>query len=187
MNRLVLTVFAITSILFTNVACSRSSGPSGASSMAAESPQKAAFAAKPLDPKTLITEDKISRYMIYQKETISVAHLAMGAATDAYSKSGGSQKGFIKEYSKDERAAKMAEVQASALAKSGLEQREAIEIMKIVTIYTTKATIGTDQMKQAARNEASSKYGAEAVAVLDKHLPELSKLQDEMLAAAAGR
>jgi hypothetical protein len=42
-------------------------------------------------------------------------------------------------------------------------------------------------MKQKAREEFTAQYGPEVVAVLEKHLPELSKLQDEMMSAAFGK
>jgi hypothetical protein len=42
-------------------------------------------------------------------------------------------------------------------------------------------------MKKTAKDEFSSKYGAAALAIMEKNLPELSKLQDEMLSAAFGK
>jgi len=180
---------ALLSLSLLALGCNRSAGPSGTPPSAAETVKKLAQSAAPapapsLDPKVLITDDKIGRYIIYQKEMNTVTDLVMGAAMGAFSKSGGSQKGFEKELSKDDRAKKIADTQASALTKSGLTTTEAMEIMKITTPYTVGATIGDADMKKKAREEFSAKYGPAALAVMDKHLPELSKLQDEMMGAA---
>jgi hypothetical protein len=192
MNRLTCATILLAAFVLTSLSCSRGSAPSGTQENAAGTAQQAAQntavpAADPLDPKVLITDDKISRYIIYQRETNTVADLVLSAAGQAYKKSGGDQKGFEKELSQDARTKKIADVQASALSKSGLGQMEAIEISKIVATYTAGATMGDDAMKKTAKDEFSSKYGAAALAIMEKNLPELSKLQDEMLSAAFGK
>ena len=118
---------------------------------------------------------------------IPVLGLAMGAAAQAFSKSGGDQKGFQKELSSDERARKIADTEASALAKSGLSRMEAMAIAKIVAVYTPGATMGDDEMKKAARDDFIAKYGEAALAVLEKRLSDLSTLQDEMMSSAFGK
>lgn len=179
--------YAILSLAFLTLACNRGSGTSGNVPKAAETAKKLAQTAMPvapsLDPKDLLTDDKIGRYIIYQREMNTVTDLVMGSAMGAFAKSGGNQKGFEKELSKDDRAKKIADTQASALAKSGLTTAEAMEIVKLATPFTVGVTIGDAEMKKKAREEFSAKYGPAATAVMDKHLPELSKLQDEMMGA----
>jgi hypothetical protein len=182
---------ALLSITLLALACSRGNAPSGSLPPTAETAKKlaegAVAAANPHDPKVLITDDKVSRYIVYQKEINTVGGLVMGAAVGAYNKSGGDQKGFEKALSQDERTKKIAEAQASALSKSGLTQVEAMEIGKVVSTYTPGATMGDAEMKKQAREEFSAKYGATVLAVLEKRLPELEKLQDEMLNAVLGK
>ncbi len=190
MKRLTLAAFALAVLILMNISCG--SAPSGSSQSAAETAKQMAQTAPavtvtPQDPKALITDDKIGRFIIYQREANTVANIALGAATQALKNSDGSQRGFEKELSSDERSKKIAEVQASALSKSGLGQMEAVEITKIVTEFTARATMGTEEMKKEARNQFTAKYGADKLAIMEKYLPELSKLQDEMLEAALGK
>jgi hypothetical protein len=190
MNRLTFATLALVVLVLTNISCSREPAPSNTQSAAETAQQAVQNAPSPAvspDPKTLVTDDKISRYIIYQREINTVADLLMGAATQAYAKSGGDQNGFQKELAQDERTKKIAAAQASALSKSGLGQSEAVELSKIVSTFTAGATIGDEEMKKTARDEFSSKYGAGALGIMEKHLPELSKLQDEMLSAALGK
>jgi hypothetical protein len=187
MNRLFfasLTLFAL--------ACNRGTAPSGPLPQAAETARKLAQEAPPvpapsLDPKVLVTDGNIGRYIIYQKEMNTVSDLVMGAAVGAFNKSGGSQKGFEKALSQDERLKKIADTEASALAKSGFTRTEAQEIAKVVSTYTPGATMGDAEMKKTAREEFSAKYSPVVLAVMEKRLPELSKLQDEMLEATLGK
>ena len=62
-----------------------------------------------------------------------------------------------------------------------------MEIAKIVSTYTPGATMGDGEMKKKAREEFGAKYGPAVLAVLEKRLPELEKLQDEMLGAVLGK
>ena len=173
------------------VACGKPESPAGKPPAAAESAKKlaesapAAPDAAPTDAKSLITDDKVARYIVYQREMNTVAGLVMGAATQAYGASGGDQKKFEKEMSKDERTKKIADTEASALAKSGLTRAEVMAMVQVIAPYTPGATMGDDEMKKKARADFSAKYGPEVLAVLERHLPELSKLQDEMLGALA--
>lgn len=183
---------ALTSLILLAIGCNRGTAPTGSMPQSAETARKLAQEAAPtaapsVDPKVLITEDKIGRYIIYQKEMNTVADLVMGAAMGAFNKSGGSQKGFEKELSKDERIKKIADTEASALAKSGLTRAEAMDISRIVSSYTPGATMGDAEMKKKAREEFSAKYGPAALAVLEKQLPQLERLQDEMLGAVLGK
>jgi hypothetical protein len=188
MNRFAFAIFILVSLIIATISCSNGTSPSGTASTATETTKPAApEAAKPLDPKTLITDDKIGRFIVYQKEMNSVVDLAMSAGADALQNAGGSQKDLEKALSKDERAQKIANTQASALAKSGLTQTEATEITKILSPYIAGFTIGDDEMKEKSRQEMKSQYGEEPLAVFEKRLPELSKLQDEMLEKALGK
>lgn len=174
------------------ISCSRPETPAGKTPDAAKAAGKPAGSAAPapaapaLDPKSLITDDKVSRYIVYQKEMNTVAGLVMGAATGAFAKSGGDQKQFEKALSADERTKKIADTEASALAKSGLTRSEVMEMVKIIAPYTPGATMGDDEMKKKAREEFLAKYGPEVLAVLERHLKELSALQDEMFGATLG-
>jgi hypothetical protein len=171
------------------LACNRNAAPPEPLSQGAEKrAQEAAPPAVPsLAPKDLITDDKVGRYIVYQKEVNTVADLVMGAAMGAFNKSGGSQKGFEKELSKDERLKKIADTEASALAKSGLTRLEAQELAKVVSAYTPGATMGDAEMKKKAREDFGAKYGPTVLAAMEKHLPELARLQDEILSAAMGK
>jgi hypothetical protein len=187
MKRFAFVSFILVNLVIATISCSKSPSPSGTASTAAETAKTAApEAAEPLDPKTLITDDKISRFIVYQKEMNSVVDLAISAGVDALQNASGSQKDLEKALSKDERAQKVANTQASALAKSGLTQTEATEITKILSPYIAGFTIGDDEMKNKSRDEMKAQYGPGAVAVFEKRLPELSKLQDEMLEKALG-
>jgi hypothetical protein len=187
MTRFALATLVLAALVVATVSCSKEPSPSGTASTAGEAAKTAVpETAKPLDPKTLITDDKIGRFITYQKEMNSVVDLAMSAGAEAL-RTGGSQKDMEKALSKDDRARKIADTQASALAKSGLTQMEATEITQVLSPYIAGFTIGDDEMKNKSREEMKSKYGAEAVAVFEKRLPELSKLQDEMLEKALGK
>jgi len=150
--------------------------------------RKAAAVAVPetpsLSPKDLLTDDKLTRYAIYQREMNTVVGLTLGAAGQAFQKSGGSQKGFEKELAQDERIKKIAETEASALSKSSLTRMEAMEVGKLVASYIPGRSMGTEEMKKQARVDFEAKYGKAALEAMDKHEAELIKLQSEMLGAA---
>ena len=188
MKRFAFATFTLVALVIATISCSKGPSESGPAPTALETAKAAApQAAKPVDPKTLITDDKISRFIVYQREMNSVVDLAMGLGADALKNASGSQKDLEKAMSKDERAQKIANTQAAALAKSGLTQTEATEITTILSPYISGFTIGDDEMKQKSRDEMKSKYGPEALAVFEKRLAELSKLQDEMLEKALGK
>lgn len=149
MRGFVSAAFILVSLVVATISCSKGPSPSGTPSTAAETtPAAAPEAAKPMDPKALITDDKIGRFIVYQKEMNSVVDLAMGVGVDALKNAGDSQKDLEKALSKDERTQKIANTQASALAKSGLTQMEATEITKILSPYIAGFTIGDDEMKK---------------------------------------
>jgi hypothetical protein len=188
MKRFAFVTSILVTLMIATISCSRGPSPSGTTSTAVETAKTAAAeAVKPLDPKTLISDDKISRFIIYQKEMNSVVDLAISAGAEVLQNAGSSQKDLEKALSKDERAQKVANTQASALAKSGLTQPEATEITNILSPYIAGFTIGDDEMKTKSRDEMKSQYGPEALAVFEKRLPELSKLQEEMLEKALGK
>lgn len=188
MNRL-----ALATLILTTLACNRSVGPSGSLPQAAETAKNLAQNAapiadlKPVEPKDLITNDKIDRYIIYQKEMNTVMDLAMGAAVGAANKSGGNQKGFEKELSKDERTKKIGEVNAIALTKSGLTQAEVGQLVQIISPYAAGTAFGDAEGQKKAREEFSAQYGTVALAIMEKRQPELAKLQEEMLNIGLGK
>ena len=180
------TILLLLPWLFFGAACGRKSEVPPEISAArklAETPQQVQPSPSPKD---LLTDDKLTRYIVYQREMNTVAGLVLGAAGQAFQKSGGNQKGFEKELSQDERTKKIADTEASALSKSGLTRMEAMAIAKVVSTYTPGATMGNDEMKKQAREKFTAQYGSAALAVMEKRLPELSRLQDEMLGAALG-
>lgn len=188
MTRFALATLVLAALTVATVSCSKEPSSSGTASTAGET-AKASMPepAKPLDPKALITDEKIGRFITYQKEMNSVVDLAMNAGVEAIKNSNGSQKDLEKTLAKDDRTQKIADTQASALSKSGLTQMEASSISQVLTPYIAGFTIGDEEMKNKSREEMQSKYGSEAVAVFEKRLPELSKLQDEMLKKALGQ
>lgn len=156
---------------------------------AAKAPEDASGAKVPapaLDPKYLINDEKIGRFITYQQEMSKVAALAVGATLEALQESDGNTKEIEKAMSRDERMKKVSDAEASAIAKSGLTTAEATEMANIISSYTPGMTIGDDEMKQQTREEFTAKYGAAILAVLDRHLKELSDLQDLMLKATLG-
>ena len=111
------TILLVLPLLLFGTACGRKSEVPpevAAARQLAEAPQPQGSS---LAPKDLLTDDKLTRYVVYQREMNTVTDLVMGAAMGAFNKSGGSQKGFEKELSKDERIKKIADTEASALAK----------------------------------------------------------------------
>lgn len=175
------TLHLLLPLLLVTAACGRKS----------EGPPEAAAVPGPggaaTSPKDLLTDDKLTRYAIYQREMNTVADLVMASAGQAFAKAAGNQKAFEKELARDERIQKIAATEASAMAKSGLTRLQAMEVSKLVSAYLPGRTMGTDDMKKQARADFETKYGQAAVAAMDKHEAELTKLQGEMLNAALGK
>jgi len=165
-------------------------GPKGAKlPQEAESAMKLAKSAPALapssaDPKAVITDDRITRHLIFQREMAPVTGIAMEVGMLAMKNSGGNQKQFQEEMAKDPRVKRIADAEASAVAKSGLSRMENMEISRIVSDFTPGATMGDAEMKKQARADFQKKYGDEVLAVLEKRLPDLAKLQEELLSAA---
>lgn len=148
--------------------------------------QAAAPAASPLDPKLLLTDEMIGKYVVYQRAMLPVMGDAMAMGAKALQESSGSQADLERKMAADERSKKIEAATKEAEAKSGLSMRQATELAKLVSDYIPKRTIGTEEDKQKARAEFEQTYGAAAAAAMDKHEAELSTLQDEMLKAALG-
>jgi len=177
------TILLVLPLLFLGTACGRKSELPPEVAAARKAAAVAVPEAPALAPKDLLTDDKLTRYATYQREMNTVADLATASAGQAFTKSGGNQRGFEKELSKDERIQKIAATETSALAKSGLTRMEAMAVAKLVSAYIPGRTMGTAEMKKQARTDFESKYGQTAAEVMDKHEAELTKLQSEMLSA----
>lgn len=148
-----------------------------------EAARKLAAAPASTDPKVLVTDDAVSRHIVYQREMNPVAGIAVEVGMLALKQSGGNQQAFQAEMAKDPRVKQVADAEARAIAKSGLSRQDEMALSRIVADYTAGATLGDAEMKAKAREQFLAKYGPQALGVLEKRLPDLAKLQDETLAA----
>jgi hypothetical protein len=87
------------------------------------------------EAKALLTEDKLSRFAIYQKEMLSVTSDSMGVGMQAFAKGGTDQKKFQGAMAADDRTAKIADASKAALEKSGLTQDEMAKLMRVAPRY----------------------------------------------------
>jgi hypothetical protein len=87
------------------------------------------------DVKALLTEDKLARFVTYQKQLASVSSEAMGMGMSAYQKAGTDQKKLEKAVVADDRFAKIAAASKAALEKSGLTQDEVSKLTTVLTPY----------------------------------------------------
>jgi hypothetical protein len=90
---------------------------------------------KPEEVKGLLTEEKITSFLTYQKEIAAVTSEAMGMGMSAVAKVGTDQKKLEKEVTKDDRYAKIAAASKTALAKSGLTQDEMVKLTQVLSPY----------------------------------------------------
>ena len=171
--------------------CQKSEAPAGETPKAAADAQAAvaqapAAPADPTDPKALLTDEMLGKYVVYQTTILPVLGdtLAMGAS--AIQSSGGDQKELEKQMAADPRLQRVDAATKEASAKSGLTAQTAAAIGGLVSEYVSGRSMGTAEEKAKVRADFEQKYGAPAAEAMDKHEAELTKLQEEALKAALG-
>ena len=168
------------------------------------------------DMKSLLTEDKITRFATYQKEVSAVTTEAVGIGLSAYQKVGTDQKKMEKAVAGDDRTAKIAAASQAALRKSGLSQDEATKLSQVLLTYYSRlyamermfagsggakatgnkpgpieeamAKVQKDEAvnAEAVRKEFGERYGEDALALVKKHEPEFFAITEKMMSAAMG-
>ncbi|WP_005032375.1 hypothetical protein [Holophaga foetida] len=139
---------------------------------------------EPPAPRPIITDDQITRHILYEREMMPVAGIVVEVSLMAMKKSRGDQKQIETEVAKDPRVKRVADAEASAIAKSGISRAENQEISRIIADYIPGVVTGDAETRKRAREAFQSKYSPEALETMDKRQPELARLQNEMLAAA---
>ena len=172
-------------------ACQKAEKPSAEIPKAAADAKKLAEAAppppaNPLDPKVLLTDEMIGKYLVYQRILLPVTGDALALGATALQKSKGDQNDFERQMAGDPRVAKIEAATREAQEKSGLTNAVATELSRLVSGYIPQRTMGSDEDRKKARVDFEAKYGKAAAEAMDKHEAELTKLQDEMLKAALG-
>jgi hypothetical protein len=112
--------------------------PAAAPAAAAPVPTAVAPAAAPAKAGgagVVLTEDKITRFLTYQKEISAVTAEAVAVGVGAYQKAGTDQKKFEKAMGQDDRIAKIAAASKAALEKSGLTQEDVTKLTQMLTPY----------------------------------------------------
>ena len=140
----------------------------------------------PLDPKVLLTDEKLGKYAVYQQTMLPVMGDVMAAAMGAGLKSGGNVKEFEKKLAADERLKRIEAATKEAQAKSGLTQSEATAIGQLVASYVPIRTMGADEDRKKARVDFEATHGKAAAEAMDKHEADLTRLQDETMKASLG-
>jgi len=172
-------------------ACQKAETPASAPPQAVADVKKLTEAApaavgNPLDPKVLLTDEKLGKYAIYQQTMLPVMGDVMAAAMSAGLKAGGDVKEVEKKLAADERLKRIEAVTKEAQAKSGLTQSEATAIGQLVAGYLPNRSMGTDEDKKKARAEFEATNGKAAAEAMDKHEVELTRLMDETMSASMG-
>jgi hypothetical protein len=93
------------------------------------------------EAKTLLTDDKLSRFATYQKEMLSVSGDTVGVGMQALAKAGTDQKKFQGAMAADDRSAKIAATNQAALEKSGLTQEDMTKLTHVATGYYARAYV----------------------------------------------
>ena len=125
--------------------------PPAAPEVAAVAPDAAAPAASGAQ---LLTDDKLARFAVFRRETLSMTADVMGMAMGAGVKAMGSdptqvdQKKFEGEMAKDDRLKAIEEKNNAALTKAGLTQSEVAALTQLTTEYYTKAMMAADAKAQ---------------------------------------
>jgi hypothetical protein len=145
------------------------------------------FAVPALDPRTLITDDKIGRYILHQREINTVAAQVVDVATSVQKETGRDAKAFEKGMKADRRTPRINDVAASARAKSGLSDVEYAALAQILGKFVGMVMVNDEGTQKRARAEFRAEYGDEALAVVEKQAPELVKVYEEMVSAITGR
>lgn len=171
--------------------CQKTEAPAGETPKAAADAQAAvaeapAAPADPTDPKALLTDEMLGKYVVYQTTMLPVMGdtLAMGAS--AIQSSGGDQKELEKQMAADPRLQRVDAATKEASAKSGLTAQTAAAIGGLVSGYVTERSMGTAEEKAKVRADFEQKYGTPAAEAMDKHEAELTRLQEDALKAALG-
>jgi len=178
--------------------------PKPASASGAPAPVTAAPGA-PLQ----LTDDKLTRFAVYQREMLPVMGQAMNAAGSAFAKSGSDARKFGDEMAGGEQGRNIAKVSEAALAKSGLTQAEVSELSRLTSEYYGQAMVTAEMKKALAspseaeemkdfyrkqleefevyKRDYAQKHGAATLALLEKHSDEFVALTHEMLNAMVTR
>jgi hypothetical protein len=167
---------------------------------------------KPEEVKGLLTEDKVTRFLTYQKEKLSLGSEAMGPGKTE--KDGPDHNRLEK--TKEDRYAKLAAAAKAALAKSGLTEDEMRKLTQVLSPYYATAYAmrslpekpdtanaeppkpgsmeaamlkGREMRKarlESARKELADRYGADVLELVQKHEPEFMEINKKMMGAAVG-
>lgn len=171
--------------------CRKTEVPAGEAPKAAADAQAAvaqapAVPADPNDPKALLTDEMLGKYVVYQTTVMPVMAdtLAMGAS--ALKNSNGDTNDFEKQLAADPRFQRVDAAQKEAAAKSGLTAQTAAAIGKLVSEYVSERSMGSPEEKAKVRADFEQKYGTPAAEAMDRHEAELTKLVEETLKAALG-
>ena len=124
----------------------------------------------------VLTEDKISRFLTYQKEISAVTAEAVAVGVGAYQKGGADQKKFEKAMGQDDRTAKIAAASKAALEKSGLAQDDVTKLTRVLTPYYARVYalqmllggMGAGKAKAEGKKAGDGKSPTGLEAALDK-------------------
>ncbi len=171
--------------------CQKTEAPAGempkeAADAQAAVAQAPAVPADPSDPKALLTDEMLGKYVIYQTAVLPVMGDTLAMGGSALQSSGGDQKEFEKKVAADPRLQRVDAATKEASAKSGLTAQTAAAIGRLVSEYVSERSMGSPEEKAKVRADFEQKYGAPAAEAMDRHEAELTKLQEETLKAALG-
>jgi len=171
--------------------CQKAEAPAGgmpreAADAKAAVAQSPAAPADPSDPRALLTDEMLGKYVVYQTAVLPVMGDTLAMGGSALQNSGGDQKEFEKQVAADPRFQRVDAATKGASAKSGLTAQTAAAIGRLVSEYVSERSMGSAEEKAKARAGFEQKYGAPAAEAMDRHEAELTKLQEEMLKAALG-
>lgn len=171
--------------------CQKTEAPAGETPKAAADAQAAvaqspAVPASPSDPKALLTDEMLGKYVVYQTAVLPVMGDTLAMGGSALQGSGGEQKEFEKQVAADPRLQRVEAATKEASAKSGLTPQTAAAIGGVVSEYVSARSMGSPEEKAKVRADFELKYGTPAAEAMDRHEAELTKLQEEMLKAALG-
>lgn len=185
------TTAALLSLALLLSGCRKTEAPAGETPKAAAEAQPAvaqapAVPADATDPKALLTDEMLGKYVVYQTTIMPVMADTLVMGTSALQGSGGDQKEFEKQVAADPRFQRVNAATKEASAKSGLTAQTAAAIGKLVSEYVSERSMGSPEEKAKVRADFEQKYGKAAAEAMDKREAELTKLQEETLKAALG-
>ncbi len=166
--------------------CQKTEAPAGDMPKETAVAQAPAAPADPSDPKALLTDEMLGKYVVYQTAVLPVMGDTLAMGGSALQGSGGNQKEFEKQVAADPRLQRVDAATKEASAKSGLTAQTAAAIGGIVSEYVSGRSMGSPEEKAKVRADFEQKYGTPAAEAMDRHEAELTKLQEEMLKAALG-